>query len=429
MDNTFSQWKKQCLNKMDQSKKGSVDQDIEHVVSLLNSREEFFTTSSCSGRTILIDGAPESGGVQKQNCTWLFVSHQKCTSEDLMSGLEKSSGDAVLKFEPFVLHVQCRRLEDAQLMHSVAVNSGFRNSGLTVGKTGKIITAVRSTHGLEVPLSHEGKLLVGHEYVNFLTQTANQKMEENLRRIHRFYQNLQAALITEKLQKLQLPDPSDSQEPQHPPDRLETEKEEKDKTSVYFFGLFTTDIFVNAGQLVTGSLAPYFLSVCQPNYTALSCQDTAHFVSQSDACTGDPNDIMRARKTFPSKEAALSLYTAVYLAMYVMSCIGTSGGRLTGPLLSLSLVSLAVLTGTNRVAEYRNHWSDIIAGQVIGGAIAVFLVVFVVQYFKKRPLIPHSPSDAGTSNTDEASPQTDHTMETSGKDNAAQSPGSCTEVT
>nr|XP_046264628.1 phospholipid phosphatase-related protein type 5-like [Scatophagus argus] len=159
---------------------------------------------------------------------------------------------------------------------------------------------------------------------------------------------------------------------------------------VYVFGLFATDIFVNAGQLVTGSLAPHFLSVCQPNYTALGCQDTARFVSQSDACTGDPDDIMRARKTFPSKEAALSLYTAVYLAftfiapkdfitlvpfqMYVMSCVGSSGGRLTGPLLSLSLVSLAVLTGINRVAEYRNHWNDVIAGQAIGGAIAVFLV-------------------------------------------------------
>uniref|UniRef100_A0A8D3BWZ3 Phosphatidic acid phosphatase type 2/haloperoxidase domain-containing protein n=1 Tax=Scophthalmus maximus TaxID=52904 RepID=A0A8D3BWZ3_SCOMX len=143
---------------------------------------------------------------------------------------------------------------------------------------------------------------------------------------------------------------------------------------VYVFGLFATDILVNAGQLVTGSPAPYFLSVCQPNYTALGCQDVAHFVSQSDACTGDADDITRARKTFPSKEAALSLYTAVYLAMYVMSCIGTSGGRLTGPLLSLSLVSLAVLTGINRVAEYRNHWSDTIVGQVIGGAVAVFLV-------------------------------------------------------
>lgn len=33
-----------------------------------------------------------------------------------LSGLSRSGGDAVLKFEPFVLHVQCRRLEDAQLM-------------------------------------------------------------------------------------------------------------------------------------------------------------------------------------------------------------------------------------------------------------------------------------------------------------------------
>lgn len=86
-------------------------------------------------------------------------------------------------------------------------------------------------------------------------------------------------------------------------------------SGVYVFGLFATDVFVNAGQLITGSLAPYFLSVCQPNYTVLGCQDAMHFVSHSDACTGDPDDIMRARKTFPCKEAALSLYTAVYLAV------------------------------------------------------------------------------------------------------------------
>uniref|UniRef100_A0A8C3A9E5 tRNA wybutosine-synthesizing protein 3 homolog n=1 Tax=Cyclopterus lumpus TaxID=8103 RepID=A0A8C3A9E5_CYCLU len=175
MEKTFRQWKKQCLNKLDPSKKGSVDEDIVHVVSLLNSCEEYFTTSSCSGRVMLIDGV--RGDVHKQNCVWLFVSHRKCQSEDLVrcAGLP-SRGDAVFKFEPFVLHVQCRRLEDAQLMHSVAIDSGFRNSGLT---------AVRSTHGLEVPLSHEGKLLVEQEYIHFLTRIANQKAEENQRRIHR----------------------------------------------------------------------------------------------------------------------------------------------------------------------------------------------------------------------------------------------------
>lgn len=89
----------------------------------------------------------DSCDVQKQNCVWLFVSHHKSTFDDLvrqsliffysynsavcrvegdtvvtcldvfqMSGLSSSSGDAVLKFEPAVLHVQCRKLEDAQLV-------------------------------------------------------------------------------------------------------------------------------------------------------------------------------------------------------------------------------------------------------------------------------------------------------------------------
>ncbi|XP_068197120.1 tRNA wybutosine-synthesizing protein 3 homolog [Antennarius striatus] len=209
MEKTFRHWKKQSLTKLDQSKKGSVDVEIRHVVSLLNGCEEFFTTSSCAGRVILIEGAPEKGDVQKQNCVWLFVSHQKCRSDDLISGLTGSSGSAVLKFEPLVVHVQCRQLDDAKLLHSVAVNSGFRNSGITFGKTGKIMMAVRSTHGLEVPLSFEGKLLVDQEYIRFLAQVANQKMEENHKRIDRFYHNLQSALSTRKLQKLQIPDSQD----------------------------------------------------------------------------------------------------------------------------------------------------------------------------------------------------------------------------
>ncbi|KAM9845092.1 tRNA wybutosine-synthesizing protein 3 homolog [Aulostomus maculatus] len=231
MEKNFRLWKQQRLNKLDASKKGSVDEDIVPVVSLLNGCEDYFTTSSCSGRIIVIDGAPDRCGVQKQDCVWLFVSHHTCKPDDLVCAVAGASGDAVLKFEPFVLHVQCRRLEDAQLLHSVAVQSGFRNSGLTVSKTGKIMAAVRCTHGLEVPVSHQGRLLVTHDYIHFLTQVANQKIEENLQRIHRFYQNLQSTLATEKLQKLQIPDPPNSQELQDPPHEHETEKREKEKGS------------------------------------------------------------------------------------------------------------------------------------------------------------------------------------------------------
>ncbi|XP_043941733.1 tRNA wybutosine-synthesizing protein 3 homolog [Protopterus annectens] len=190
----FKHWKQQCLHKIDFSKKGSVDEDIVNIVNFINGADNFFTTSSCSGRIILVDGSCESTEVQKQNCSWLYVSHQKCQKHELIAGLQKTSGGAVLKFEPFVLHVQCRRLEDAQLLHSVAINSGFRNSGITVGKKGKIMMAVRSTHCLEVPLSHRGKLLVTDEYIGHLVQVANQKMDENKKRIDRFYSCLQSVL-------------------------------------------------------------------------------------------------------------------------------------------------------------------------------------------------------------------------------------------
>ncbi|XP_063076157.1 tRNA wybutosine-synthesizing protein 3 homolog [Engraulis encrasicolus] len=198
MENTFSQCKSLHLSRVDLSRKGSIDDDIYPVVSLLNNSPNYFTTSSCSGRVIVIDGLSETSEIQKQNCSWLFVTHQKCSEEDVISGLRNSRGSAVFKFEPFVLHVQCKDITSARLLLSVAVQSGFRNSGVSIGKRDKIILAVRSTHCLEVPLSHTGEIMVNEKYIHFLVQAANQKMTENLHRIKRFYAGVQAALQSDE---------------------------------------------------------------------------------------------------------------------------------------------------------------------------------------------------------------------------------------
>ncbi|KAK1339896.1 hypothetical protein QTO34_018456 [Cnephaeus nilssonii] len=174
----FRRWKAQCLSKADLSRKGSVDEDVAELVQLLNGREQFFTTSSCAGRILLLDGNINGFEVQKQNCCWLLVTHKPCVKDDVIVALKKANGDAILKFEPLILHVQCRELQDAQIL------------------------AVRSTHGLEVPLSHKGKLMVTEEYIDFLLETANQKMEENKKRIERFYNCLQHALERESITDL-----------------------------------------------------------------------------------------------------------------------------------------------------------------------------------------------------------------------------------
>ncbi|XP_054240530.1 tRNA wybutosine-synthesizing protein 3 homolog [Indicator indicator] len=169
------------------------DEGAAAVVQLLNGRAPFCTTSSCSGRLVLDTDSCE---IQKKDCRWLMVTHETCAKDAVLAALEKSTGDVVLKFEPFVLHVLCQELEDAQLLHSVAINSGFRNSGITVGRGGKVMMAVQSTHCLEVPLTHKGKLMVSEEYIEFLVHIANGKMEENTRRIDRFYKGLVFALET-----------------------------------------------------------------------------------------------------------------------------------------------------------------------------------------------------------------------------------------
>ncbi|KAL7849253.1 hypothetical protein SRHO_G00208760 [Serrasalmus rhombeus] len=196
---------------------------------------------------------------------------------------------------------------------------------------------------------------------------------------------------------------------------------------VYAFGLFATDIFVNAGQVVTGNLSPYFLTVCKPNYTALGCQNGVRFISQQEACTGNGDDILHARKSFPSKEAALSVYAALYVAMYITCTVKAKGTRLAKPVLSLGLMCLAFLTGINRVVEYRNHWSDVIAGFIIGGAIAVFMVVCVVKNFKGKPLLGEIPPEESVSSAPMlGQPRMEHTME---KYISSQSPITYAEVT
>ncbi|XP_032321590.1 phospholipid phosphatase-related protein type 2 isoform X3 [Camelus ferus] len=161
---------------------------------------------------------------------------------------------------------------------------------------------------------------------------------------------------------------------------------------VYSFGLFTTTIFANAGQVVTGNPTPHFLSVCRPNYTALGCLPPSpdrpgpdRFVTDQGACAGSPSLVAAARRAFPCKDAALCAYAVTYTAMYVTLVFRVKGSRLVKPSLCLALLCPAFLVGVVRVAEYRNHWSDVLAGFLTGAAIATFLVTCVVHNFQSRP--------------------------------------------
>ncbi len=139
------------------------------------------------------------GKAEKRGCKWISVSHETVLAKDIWDAVKKeeeeecadNDGPAIhFKFEPFILHLQCRTIELAKRVHTLCLEAGFRNTGLTVGKSGKLVLAVRSSHGLELPLSdRQGRVLVSREYVTALVEAANAKLAENAKR-HRKLEDL-----------------------------------------------------------------------------------------------------------------------------------------------------------------------------------------------------------------------------------------------
>ena len=197
METQFDKQKLNCLSAVDLSRKGSVDTPVVDLVQFINSQRNYFTTSSCSGRIIVVDN-DDDGAIKKKGCKWILTSHEQVDKLAVAVCLKDIEGNAVFKFEPFILHVQCRTLSDAQLLLGCGVSSGLRNSGISVGNKGKCITAIRSTHSLEVPLSCNGNVLVSSDYIAYLVDIANKKMEENFDRISRFFISLQDTLTEHK---------------------------------------------------------------------------------------------------------------------------------------------------------------------------------------------------------------------------------------
>lgn len=91
----------------------------------------------------------------------------------------------MFRFEPLILAVECKDLSSAQSLVSVAIASGFRESGITsVSK--RVIIAIRCSIRLELPLGNTQKIMVSPEYVRYLVGVANEKMEANRKRTDGF---------------------------------------------------------------------------------------------------------------------------------------------------------------------------------------------------------------------------------------------------
>lgn len=150
----------------------------------------------------------------------------------------------------------------------------------------------------------------------------------------------------------------------------------------FVFGAVVEHLTTDVGKYSIGRLRPHFLSVCKPDSTKYNC---ASGYITADVCTGDESLIREARLSFPSGHASFSSYSMIFAILYVQARLQWRSVRLLRPLVQLVLFYMAFYTCLSRVSDYKHHWSDVLAGAIIGILTAVLVVFKVSDLFETKP--------------------------------------------
>jgi len=182
------------LYKPDKSRKGFVDKRIISLIDDINKSKNFFTTSSCSGRINLFTN---NHSEKKYNASWLLVSHDPVDAKDMIAASrELPDALVILKYEPMIMHVCTRTLEDAQNLIFLAHNSGFKHSGiLTTSK--RFIVQIVGSERIDAPIANNKKMLVNDNYIEFVTNLCNEKMAIVHEKINKLHENFVNKFIKE----------------------------------------------------------------------------------------------------------------------------------------------------------------------------------------------------------------------------------------
>lgn len=184
---SFEDKKKACLNKLykpDRSKKGTVDEALIPLIDKINSHENFYTTSSCSGRIMIFT---DNDSERKDAADWLFVSHDQTSFEAVEPALEHLPNSVVFfRFEGFILHLCAKTFEDATQFLVFAQNNGYKHTGI-LAATKRFIIQVMGVDRFDVPIAKNGKLLVDMSYISELVTLANQKLKRTHKGIARLH--------------------------------------------------------------------------------------------------------------------------------------------------------------------------------------------------------------------------------------------------
>lgn len=175
----FNLEKKQFLNKPDKSLAQQIDKDILKLVNQINSNPNYYTTSSCSGRIVLIKEG------KKQENAFLFRSHDKIRlkqiEKELNNATKKYKSIIYLKLEPCIMHIACKDPDSAIELVNLARNCGWKKSGIISKRN---IAEIISTENIASPVADKGNIIIDYNYLQILLKECNIKLAQTRQKIN-----------------------------------------------------------------------------------------------------------------------------------------------------------------------------------------------------------------------------------------------------
>ncbi len=197
----FDGHKEKSLNTLKRAmENGEVDEKVIPLLDIINKTRSFFTTSSCSGR-ISLSHVPLKG--KKKDHKFVAKWHRKVKVEEVAEKIgevleSKAFPNSVLwlKFESFILHIGCRDLEAAEKLINLCIRLGFKRSG-AFRITPFPFVEVIATDYVAVPVGINNRIGVSDNYIRFVVEILNGRMEENDRKLRRFTEAFENELASD----------------------------------------------------------------------------------------------------------------------------------------------------------------------------------------------------------------------------------------
>jgi tRNA wybutosine-synthesizing protein 3 len=177
----FLEGKEKQLSMNDNSNIGIWDKKIESLCNKINKKKNYYTTSSCSGRIVLLKFSDT-----KIEDAFLFRTHDKISFEELKEALESLKYNELVEFQQTscILHVACRTIEDAVSLVKKAREAGWKRSGV-MSSGSRSMVELHSTESMSLPIADKGKIIVDDDYLKFIVDIANKKLNRTWEKIER----------------------------------------------------------------------------------------------------------------------------------------------------------------------------------------------------------------------------------------------------